>query len=418
MGKNDAAWEKAFEDLNILDEIEKNGIFEVGAKQLIKYREPRLMCKADTSGQRPEIFQKNHLNILPNTRGSYIIGRFDNFTNLSINDHIPIETIHIPNYIRTFDKFAITSESNALNVAYISGVFDEIVGNNTFKFLPTISGRLGTGEFDFLIDGYKVNVKNSQMEIDASFENDNSVVLIEAKNRIPIDFNIRQLYYPYRYYHSLVRNKKIYPIFMTYSNSIYQFHVYEFKEAMDMKSIRKIGQKNFIINKSLNLSNKELMKIYKSVLPEDDLLNIPFPQADSITRIMAILDAFDKDKTNDELSEEMGLVTRQGQYYMRAMEYLGLVEKYDNNSRLTSFGKSVKDEEDIYLKNILLIKSILKKRIFKDAFIEYLLYEEINKNKTVRKLMELYKINDTTAQRRFNTIKSWIEWIFSFTNIK
>ena len=418
MGKNDAAWEKAFEDLNILDEIEKNGILEVGAKQLIKYREPRLMCKADTSGQRPEIFQKNHLNILPNTRGSYIIGRFDNFTNLSINDHIPIETIHIPNYIRTFDKFAITSESNALNVAYISGVFDEIVGNNTFKFLPTISGRLGTGEFDFLIDGYKVNVKNSQMEIDASFENDNSVVLIEAKNRIPIDFNIRQLYYPYQYYHSLVRNKKIYPIFMTYSNSIYQFHVYEFKEAMDMKSIRKIGQKNFIINKSLNLSNKELMKIYKSVLPEDDLLNIPFPQADSITRIMAILDAFDKDKTNDELSEEMGLVTRQGQYYMRAMEYLGLVEKYDNNSRLTSFGKTVKAEEDIYLKNILLIKSILKKRIFRDAFIEYLLYEEINKNKTVRKLMELYKINDTTAQRRFNTIKSWIEWIFSFTNIK
>lgn len=61
MGKNDAAWEKAFEDLKILDEIEKNGIFEVGAKQLIKYREPRLMCKADTSGQRPEIFQKNHL---------------------------------------------------------------------------------------------------------------------------------------------------------------------------------------------------------------------------------------------------------------------------------------------------------------------------------------------------------------------
>ncbi|MDZ5555156.1 DUF7226 domain-containing protein [Enterococcus cecorum] len=99
------------------------------------------------------------------------------------------------------------------------------------------------------------------------------------------------------------------------------------------------------------------------------------------------------------------------------MEYLGLVEKYDNNSRLTSFGKTVKAEEDIYLKNILLIKSILKK-IFRDAFIEYLSYEEINKNKIVRKLMELYKINDTTAQRRFNTIKSWIEWIFSFTNIK
>ena len=47
---------------------------------------------------------------------------------------------------------------------------------------------------------------------------------------------------------------------------------------------------------------------------------------------------------------------------MRAMEYLGLVEKYDNNSRLTSFGKTVKAEEDIYLKNILLIKSILKKK--------------------------------------------------------
>lgn len=47
---------------------------------------------------------------------------------------------------------------------------------------------------------------------------------------------------------------------------------------------------------------------------------------------------------------------------MRAMEYLGLVEKYDNNSRLTSFGKTVKAEEDIYLKKYLTNKIYFEKK--------------------------------------------------------
>ena len=41
-------------------------------------------------------------------------------------------------------------------------------------------------------------MKNAQCEIDGGFENDNDVIIMEAKNVINEDFHVRQLYYPFR----------------------------------------------------------------------------------------------------------------------------------------------------------------------------------------------------------------------------
>lgn len=416
MGKNDDAWENAFKDLNILDHIQNEGKFEVDAKQLIHYREPRLMCKIDSKGQQPKIFQKYKLSILPKTRGSYVIGKFDIFENLSIDELTPTKTVYIPSHIRTFDDLEITSESNAINIAYISGIFDDLFRSNDINYIPTLSGRMGSGEFSFFINGQKINVKNSQMEIDASFENINSILLIEAKNKIPTDFNIRQLYYPFRYYNTLISNKCVYPVFMTYSNSIFQFHIYEFSDITNMLSIRKIGQKNYILNKSVYISKNELLDLFHSTVPDKIIYSIPFPQADSMSRIIDILNHFDKEKNNYELSNEIGLAYRQGQYYMRALEFLGLVEKgTSRKSRLTSFGKLVKEEKNINIKNRMLIKAILKHKIFREAFWNILVHENINEQYFIRKLINLYNINEQTAKRRLSTIKSWINWIIAFT---
>ena len=52
---NKEAWEKIFEDFNILEEIDKNGFFKITSKQINEYREARLMTKFDNSEAIPEI---------------------------------------------------------------------------------------------------------------------------------------------------------------------------------------------------------------------------------------------------------------------------------------------------------------------------------------------------------------------------
>lgn len=69
---------------------------------------------------------------------------------------------------------------------------------------------MGTGCFDFEVDtlrktkGKSVSI-NAQCEIDGGFENEASVVIMEAKNVVHEDFHVRQLYYPYRLWRSRVK---------------------------------------------------------------------------------------------------------------------------------------------------------------------------------------------------------------------
>jgi hypothetical protein len=74
--KNDAAWNKVFEDMNLLELIDSEGYVLISATTLKECcgREPRLMAKQDTLESRPEIFRRNHLVILPTKNGEYQAG--------------------------------------------------------------------------------------------------------------------------------------------------------------------------------------------------------------------------------------------------------------------------------------------------------------------------------------------------------
>ncbi len=73
---NDRAWETLFETHKILEEVARNGCFEIASAQINQERESRLMAKFDHSVNLPEIFRDNHLSILPITRSKYVIGKF------------------------------------------------------------------------------------------------------------------------------------------------------------------------------------------------------------------------------------------------------------------------------------------------------------------------------------------------------
>ncbi|SUA50448.1 Uncharacterised protein [Oligella ureolytica] len=51
--KLDQNWEKIFLKYKILDEIKKNGFFEITSKEINEFREARLMTKFDHRSQLP-----------------------------------------------------------------------------------------------------------------------------------------------------------------------------------------------------------------------------------------------------------------------------------------------------------------------------------------------------------------------------
>ncbi|EOS8064590.1 hypothetical protein DKK46_RS11820, partial [Enterococcus faecium] len=218
-GKNDEAWEKLFDKYDILNEIDRNEIFSIRSKQINEFREARLMTKFDHSNQLPEIFSDNNITILPDSRGNYILGKFKIFEDLKHKNLKPIP-VKIPDFIQSLDITKITSESSALNIAHMSNMIDSVMKTkqNEPQSLLTLSGRMSSGSLQYNILNsdkklHEFTVENAQIEIDGSYENLNNILIVEAKNKIPKDFNIRQLYYPFRMYQNLNTTKEITPVF-------------------------------------------------------------------------------------------------------------------------------------------------------------------------------------------------------------
>ncbi len=75
-----------------------------------------------------------------------------------------------------------------------------------------------------MVQSHQLAVTNAQVEIDAGFESNDCVFLIEAKLEAVDDFIIRQLYYPYRLWQNRV-SKPVIPALFTFSNDLFRFFV-------------------------------------------------------------------------------------------------------------------------------------------------------------------------------------------------
>ena len=170
--KIDEVWEKLFDEYKILEKIEKHDFFSISAKEIKAKRvEPRIMTKFDSKDVLPKIFKKNHLTILPNSRGSYLIGKFDAYKDLEYKEIKPA-IVHFPTWIKTFPSFQVSSEAVALNVAQMTGMIDLVLNSDGLeegRAVSTITGRLGSGKFQYRINlhckprkifEFKVNILN------------------------------------------------------------------------------------------------------------------------------------------------------------------------------------------------------------------------------------------------------------------
>lgn len=441
--KIDELWEDIFNDFKIDDAIAKNGFFEITADEIKKYKEPRLMTKFDNSSALPSSFYYNkskrkegkYLSILPTARGRYIIGAFDAYHGLDkLSDKV--KRVQFPSQYETLNIDNINSEATALNVAYVSGILNDFIGDD--NLMPTVNGRMASGHFSFdmaldtqkIITGQEslaIKIQNSQIEIDAGYEGDNTLSLIEAKNVISDDFLVRQVYFPYRTWSNKVE-KPINNIFMTYSNEMYNLYQYQFEDINSPSSIKLVKSQIYTFNPPIDLDT--IVKIANEVKmvrePE-----VPFPQADDFKKVLSLCEALNRSEkeigyellTKVGVAIKFGFHIRQADYYINAAKYLGFIKVVEGKNtpiELTDLGKKIfsTHADD---KNKRIVECILSHEVFNKCFKIYLKQAGyISKNTIVETMKEcsLYNLDkdSSTYSRRAGSISAWINWIVMLTN--
>lgn len=416
--KNDNAWEKIFDKYKIIKEIENKNKFVITAKQINEFREARLMTKFDYSSQLPSLFSDNKLSILPISRGSYIISNFEMFESFDDNE-IDVIKMDFPTYLESIDYKNITSESTALNCAYVSGILQHFVEEQGLQ--PTVSGRMSSLSFSFDINAkdFLLNVKvdNSQIEVDGGYEGSNSLNLIEAKNSLSKDFIIRQLYYPYRLWSNKI-TKNVRSIFLTYTNGIFHLREYTFENINHYNSIKLVKQQRYAIrDEVINLESIQKILHETRIIEEP---RIVFPQADSFERVINLSELLNENilLSKESITENYDFDKRQTDYYSNAAMYLGLVEKKRENKQV--FCSLTKKGSDLFKLSITkrqieftrLILSHLAFRRTLECYFGNAKPPTINEIVKIMKESDLYGIkSDETFHRRASTISSWINWI-------
>lgn len=418
---NEKAWRNLFKKHAILEHIETDGSFTISAAAIKEFREPRLMTKFDHAINLPSIFQENNLAILPTARGEYMISHFAAYHKLE--DFSPYVTqCPLPLFLESVAPATISSEAVALNCAAAAGILRDFLGED--EIYATVSGRMGSGVFSFNIDSsisdepFRVDVRNSQIEIDGAYEGIENLALIEAKRDLSEDFLIRQLYYPFRVWDGLLM-KQVRPIFMIYSNGIYRFFEYKFENIDNYNSLHLIKQKNYSIE-STAISMLDIEDILSTVIIEPEP-QIAFPQADRFERVINICELLQNGPlTEDEITGVYSFDSRQTNYYTDAGRYLGLIEK-KSAPKASLYNLSEKAEnilrKDFKNRQLAFCECILQHQIFYDVIKRTLQEGYIPEKETVVSLMkaaDLFQIgSDSTFMRRASTVRRWIAWILS-----
>ena len=417
MGLNDAAWENLFDKYHILDEIAQNGKFVISASQIKEFREPRLMTKFDHKINLPGIFASNNLSILPITRGEYIISSFSAYEEFSESSP-DVQRISIPPHIQSLSPQFLVSETIALNCASACGILNDFLEDD--GLIPTVSGRMSSGNFEFGINTssrvQNVSVCNTQIEIDAAYEGIHYLSLFEAKRDLSDDFLIRQLYYPFRVWNERV-TKMVKPIFLIFSNGMFNLYQYQFDDPRNYNSLRLVKQKNYVIATEICLADIE------NILQNVPLIQEPaiaFPQADRMSRIINLIELLnEKPMTKQDITSEYAFDERQTNYYTDAGRYLGLIDKvHDEDGNilflLSACGRHIMNLE-YKERQLALVTQILMHRVFNETLKLHLRCGEMPDKQTIIQIMRdsnLYRVEaDSTYWRRSSTVIGWVNWI-------
>ena len=427
--KIDEAWEQLFEQYRILSHIDNDGVFRITADQINVVHQARLMAKFDRSALLPEIFRSNQLSILPDTKGTYLIGPFKThekieygITDPNIAKPSPVR-VKLPTFLKTIDPLDLYSESAILSFAYNSGIIKDIMGDaEDVRF--TVNGRMKSGSFSFFVENSRqsqnsiaVDVANSQIEIDAGFESPDLFVICEAKQKAPEELLIRQLYYPYRLWKEKIQ-KPVVPVFLTFSGDIFHVFIYEFTDDTIYNSIKLKEHREYMFAEE-DILVQDILELWKTIntVPEPA---VSFPQADSFPRILDLLSELHKGELlRSQVTMMCGFSSRQTNYYISACEYLGLVERVSISENQRKYRLTIEAKAIMTLphkrKYLELIRKILERPVFYEAFAAVANGHGIPSRNEVCRIMRSVDfpipMNDTTIGRRSSTVLGWLDWM-------
>lgn len=250
---NSRSWKKIFTDYDISSHDFSKEPFLLSASQIKKScqrfketseKEVRILCKQDTREDRPDVFIKNRLFLLPVKNGYYSLIQGEGYIDLP---EIRKETVL---YISKLDFIPDTSqvgdsEMQHLDYAYAASLIRTFVGDPSLVL--TIRGRKYTPPFNFRVGNQTIEVSGVQTEVDAGYEGKDKVVLIEAKNFNATNTIIRQLYYPYRQWQERTKKNVSTLFFEKGFDGAYSIWEFKFSDMYDYNSIKLVKSGKFRI---------------------------------------------------------------------------------------------------------------------------------------------------------------------------
>jgi len=422
----DDAWEKLFQKYDISEEVSKNGIFKITADQIKEFKEPRLMTYFDEYQSLPQVFKDKNLSLISVSRNEYLIGKFDLYAAIEYDEKtapISIERIDL----ESLDPENLYNESSAILFAFNSLLLKSALETDDLSF--TLNGRMSSQNFSFNVnlkdmrEGKKgveiIVVSNSQIEIDAGFESEDRIFIVEAKNRYVEQINLRQLYYPYKLWSKKV-SKEVVPVFLVYTDSTFYIFVCKFEDPDSINSLKVLNASKYVIADE-RITMDDVNEVFSNVNPKL-CTNVTFPQADKFERILDLMQLLFENTTmtTEEITQFFQFDVRQTSYYVTAASFLGIVERRARGVvSLTDLGKEIM-RMPYRQKHKKIFSLIFEDVVFHDAYKYVKLNSDMPSKDFVANLIHRYypprkKEDSGTPNRRAGTVTSWLKWVLDQT---
>ena len=206
----------------------------------VRFGNPFDATKVDNSTGLPDQFVADDVFIVHLGRGhhQFVPGIANGYHHF---EGIPDARKYQWRYRRSILNSINTSESNILSVAYNQRILHDFLYDD-IAASPKVYGSNRTQiSFRYRIGNTDVNASRLQVEIDFTMEYLGAITIFEAKNGEPTDFNIFQLFNPFRYYLQATANLEVESIRCCYllrQGDRLRLYLYSFDDADNPGSIQ------------------------------------------------------------------------------------------------------------------------------------------------------------------------------------
>jgi hypothetical protein len=415
MSSNAEAWRILFDALELAPRLADGVCVRLAADDIkrISGREPRLMTKFDTRESRPALL--SDVTILPESNGSYVLLPGDGYADLTLEPVLRRFTLpEGASSLKTLPwKRGPVSESQAIDMAIASGLLHDFLGDPEARL--TIRGRLRAPAFDFSFPGRSapvdVHVAGVQIEVDAGLEGE-QVSLVEAKLGSRTNFLVRQLYYPFRMWRTLVPDKPVVPVFVTWSNRRFELRRFAFTPESAYGGLMAVDAASYALeDDAVPTLAAVLDRAKPAPLPE-----APFPQADEVRKVIDVVDAVAAGvNLRTEIAERFDFDERQADYYGNAAAFLGLVTRARLGFELSELGRRFSNA-DLAERQWMLLETLAGLPVFREALAYCLAHGTAPELEQLTEwVSSSTELGGATPRRRAFTALSWTRWALDAT---